>query len=165
MFHIADLQHNTTYRCARSSECDARAKIEQMVGGDDLNKWRIGIANEHTCRVPSSGAGEPSAKRARTAGRAVIQASGHAENEDHLLRDIMADARDRHRAAIRRAILNRSVLLVSYGEKAPAMMRPTSWATEPHTFWARYVEKGASESTTTYSLSVTKINDIVSFDK
>jgi len=76
----------------------------------------------------------------------------------------MADARDPHRVAIRCAILTRSVLLVSYGENAPAMMRPTSWATESHTFCARYVEKGASESTTTYSLSVAKINDIVPFD-
>ena len=76
----------------------------------------------------------------------------------------LSQLRARHRHLIRNAIKSQSILLVSYNGKAPSMMRPTSWINEPHMFWTRYIGDNSKESETSYSLSVVKIDDIISFD-
>lgn len=76
----------------------------------------------------------------------------------------LSPLRARHRSLMRGAIKSRYNLLVSYNGKAPSLTRTTSWANEPFTFWTRYIGDNSKESETAYSLSVTKINDITSFD-
>ena len=163
------ITHPTTH-CAASKDCKAKAKVEKMDSATDSPKWQTFTANAHTCQLPVALDGDvaPAAKRARTVAPRD-SAPGDAAQSDYPAggddgNSALSQLRARHRNLIRGAIKSRSILLVSYNGKAPSMMRPTSWANEPFTFWTRYIGDNSKESETTYSLSVAKINDITSFD-
>ena len=136
-----------------------------MEPGADSSKWQTATANGHTCQVALGGGGdvEPVAKRARTVAPHEPADRVHPESSDDC-NSALSQLRARHRKLIRAAMASRSILLVSYNGKAPSLMRPTSWAKEPYTFWTRYVGDNSKESETTYSLCVARVDDIVSFD-
>ena len=144
-----------------------------MDPSNSASKWQTATANEHTCdAVHSCHDRGHTAKRVRTlvvSGSRQLQVATVSTVEGRLQHD---DAKDdavsaailTARLQIRDAIKTRSVILLSYGDKPAALIRPTSWVNEPYTFWARHVHD-KTESATTYSLSVAKINDCVSFDE
>jgi hypothetical protein len=131
-----------TYRCATNKlECDAKALIDHMTKGAPADGFKISRAGEHSCHAAVDAAVQPPSKRAR---KAVVGSA----------------AGGRHYDDIRSAMQNRSDLLVSYDNGEYARMRPTSWATEPHTFWTKYINSSGRVSDRVYSLSVAKITSV-----
>ena len=149
--------------------------MDKVEPDDSTSKWQVATANGHTCDAGCDGGDrEHAPKRARTSAvdSTSRQLATGPRGREHRGIDSVIDgavnaavlaSRVHFRQKIRDAIRTRSVILLSYGDKPAALIRPTSWATEPYTFWAKYVLDKA-ESATTYSLSVAKINDCVSFD-